>query len=499
MPRDCHATQTERARGDRGSPVLCCLLRGEDGSIAMIAIDGTRALVVGLGDTGLSLARWLKAQGADLTVSDTRAEPPALPALRASHDDIAVHAGRLEDFGRLDFDLIAVSPGVDRRHGPLADAAARGIPVVGDVELFAQSLNSVAGTRPPVIAITGSNGKSTVTALCGEICAAAGRRTLVAGNIGLPVLDAWSSLMASGEVPDAVVLELSSFQLESTASLDADAATVLNLCEDHLDRYDGMDEYAGAKARIFAGRGCQVLNREDARSRGMALSGRDVQTFGTTAPASEREWGLLGEAGSLLAVGSQALLPRTALPLAGLHNAANALAAGALCAAVGISHKAIIDGWQRFSGLPHRSKLINKINNIEFYDDSKGTNVGATVAALAGMQQAVVLIAGGDGKGQDFSPLKAAVMAKARAVVLIGRDAPRIAAAIGATVPQVRAADMREAVHRAFELACAGDAVLLSPACASYDMFRSYVHRGEVFAGCVADLAAAQATAGSAA
>lgn len=498
MHGDCHTIHSDGARGAGSARGLCCLLRGEDGWVAMMVIDGARALVVGLGDTGLSLVRWLKAQGAILTVSDTRSEPPALSALRALHDDVVVHTGGLEEFGRLEIDLIAVSPGVDRRRGPLAEAAGRGIPVVGDIELFAQSLNAVGDARPPVIAITGSNGKSTVTALCGEICLAAGKRPLVAGNIGLPVLDAWSSVTTSGTMPDTVVLELSSFQLESTSSLDADAATVLNLCEDHLDRYDSMDEYAAAKARIFAGRGCQVLNREDTRSRSMALPGRDVRAFGTMAPASDRDWGLLGEAGSMLGVGAQALLPRTDLPLTGLHNVANALAAGALCAAIGIGHTAIISGWQRFGGLPHRSKLINKINDIEFYDDSKGTNVGATVAALAGMQQPVVLIAGGDGKGQDFSPLKAAVMTGARAVVLIGRDASMIAKAIGATVPQVCAADMQEAVRSAFELARAGDAVLLSPACASYDMFRSYVHRGEVFADCVAALAAAQARTGGA-
>ena len=289
------------------------------------------------------------------------------------------------------------------------------------------------------------------------------------------------------------MLELSSFQLESTISLQPRAATVLNLSEDHLDRYDGMREYAAAKSRIFAGDGVQVLNRQDAWSEGMAQSGRCVVRFGLDAPRDAEAWGVSGTGQeSALMRGGVVLAPVTALRVAGLHNAANALAAGALCRAIGVPDAAITQAWQAFDGLPHRVKNINKINGIQFYDDSKGTNVGATVAALSGMPQPVVLIAGGDGKGQDFAPLAAAAQDKARAVVLIGRDAGRIADAIGNRVPLLRAADMEQAVELAFNAAKVGDVVLLSPACASYDMYRNYVHRAEVFAAAVAALAGRQ-------
>jgi UDP-N-acetylmuramoylalanine--D-glutamate ligase len=393
--------------------------------------------------------------------------------------------------------MIAVSPGVDRRAGAIAQAAARGVPVVGDVELFAQVL-AARSDAPPVIAVTGSNGKSTVTALVGEICRAAALRPVVAGNIGLPVLDALMEIEnkeiesvgeKSAAQPGVFVLELSSFQLESTISLQPRAATVLNLSEDHLDRYDGMREYAAAKSRVFAGDGTQVLNRQDAWSDGMAQPGRRVTRFGLDVPRDAEAWGISGTGKEqMLMRGDVALAPVAALRVAGLHNAANALAAGALCRAIGVTDAVIAKAWLTFDGLPHRVKNINKINNIWFYDDSKGTNVGATVAALRGMPQPVVLIAGGDGKAQDFAPLAAAAQHKARAVVLIGRDAGRIADAIGNRVPLLRAADMEQAVELAFNAAQSGDAVLLSPACASYDMYRNYIHRAEVFAAAVAAL-----------
>jgi UDP-N-acetylmuramoylalanine--D-glutamate ligase len=465
------------------APISCVL---ED--LLMLALRGARVAVIGLGDTGLSLARWLAGKGARVEVSDTRAEPPGLAALRREVPQAALALGAAPDAAVARADIVAVSPGVDRRCGAIAAAAARGVPVVGDVELFAQALAARADAAP-VIAITGSNGKSTVTAMAGEICAAAGLGPVVAGNIGLPVLDAWSKIEAGAAMPGVFVLELSSFQLESTASLNARAATMLNLCEDHLDRYDGMAEYAAAKARIFAGDGAQVINRDDAWSRGMALAGRRRISFGLGEPPAAADWGLCGDsARPRLCRGRQALAEAGVLRVAGVHNAANALAAAALCQFVGVADAAIVAGWQRFEGLPHRVKLINKINEIKFYDDSKGTNVGATVAALTGFAVPVVLIAGGDGKGQDFAPLAAAARGRARAVVLIGRDAPRIAAALGGAVPLLHAGDMDEAVRLACAAARPGDAVLLSPACASYDMYRNYVHRAEVFAAAVAAL-----------
>jgi UDP-N-acetylmuramoylalanine--D-glutamate ligase len=452
----------------------------------MFDLKGARVMVVGLGDTGLSMARWLQRRGADVRATDSRAAPPHAATLRRELPQLPLALGMAPDVDGVD--MIAVSPGLDRRAGAIAQAAARGVPVVGDVELFAQAL-AARRDAPPVIAITGSNGKSTVTALAGEICKAAALRPVVAGNIGLPVLDALTEIEDGAPLPGAFVLELSSFQLESTISLQPRAATVLNLSEDHLDRYDGMHEYAAAKSRIFAGDGVQVLNRQDAWSEGMAQPGRRVVRFGLDAPRDQEAWGISGTGKEqMLMRGDVALLPVGALRVAGLHNAANALAAGALCRAIGVADAALTKAWQTFDGLPHRVKNINKINNIQFYDDSKGTNVGATVAALNGMPQPVVLIAGGDGKGQDFAPLAAAAEHKARAVVLIGRDAGRIAEAIGKRVPLLRAADMEQAVELAFNAAQDGDAVLLSPACASYDMYRNYIHRAEVFAAAVAAL-----------
>lgn len=460
----------------------------DGGMLLMLVLDGARVVVVGLGDTGLSLARWLRRQGAVVSATDTRMSPPQAAVLRRDFPDMTLALGVEPDAAIAGSDAIAVSPGVDRRTGAIAQAAQRGVPVVGDVELFAQALKQ-RGDQTPVIAITGSNGKSTVTVMAGEICAAAGLRPVIAGNIGLPVLDALIGVDEGAAKPGAFVLELSSFQLESTDSLRPCAATVLNISEDHLDRYSGLPEYAAAKARIFDGDGAQVLNRDDARSMGMARPGRSVATFGLDVPGNEQDWGLSAhDPGATLRRGSRSIAPVSVLHVAGLHNAANALAAGALCRAIGVDDEAIARGWQTFEGLPHRVKNINKINNICFYDDSKGTNVGATVAALTGMREPVVLIAGGDGKGQDFEPLAAAARGRARAVVLIGRDAPQIAQAMGDDVPLIHAADMAQAVDLAFEAARPGDAVLLSPACASYDMFRNYVHRAEVFAEAVASL-----------
>ena len=460
-----------------------------------LALKGKKVLVLGLGDTGLSMTRWLARQGAVVSVADTRAAPPHAQTLALELPQVRVRSGafRREDFDAAD--RIAISPGIDPRVGELAAALRRGTPVVGDVELFAQALRERNSTAR-VIAITGSNGKSTVTAMCGGMCVAAGLDTVVAGNIGLPVLDVMTQIDDGHDhgrrrMPDAFVLELSSFQLETTASLEPAAAAMLNLSEDHMDRYHRFEDYASAKARIFAGAGVQVLNRDDEHSLAMLRAGSKLTTFGLSAPLSDHEWGLAGAQGTLaLAHGNTVLMPLAELPLAGLHNAANALAAGALCHAIGVPDDALARALRAFKGLPHRVQNIYCIKGVDFFDDSKGTNVGATVAALKGIQQPLVLIAGGDGKGQDFSPLAAAVTARARAVVLIGRDAPRIERALQSTkVPLLRATDMSDAVAAAYGAARAGDAVLLSPACASYDMYRSYIHRAEVFAEAVRQLA----------
>ena len=454
--------------------------------------NNAKVLVLGLGDTGLSMTRWLARRGARVAVADSRAEPPHAKTVRAELPFAPIATGGFDRALFEGVDAIAISPGIDPRRPEIAEAAARGVPLVGDVELFASALADVtrerAAPRPKVIAITGSNGKSTVTAMGGAAFRAAGLETIVAGNIGLPVLDAIAEIESGAALPDAFVLELSSFQLETTAQLSADAATVLNVSEDHLDRYEGMDDYAAAKARIFEGRGVQVLNREDPRTMAMARAGREVVTFGVDAPRDANEWGISGGA---LRRGGQAIMTLDELPVAGMHNAANALAALALGAAVGIAPERMAPGLRTYKGLPHRLEKIAQIRGVTFYDDSKGTNVGATVAALTGMTSPVVLIAGGDGKGQDFSPLAAAVAQKARAVVLIGRDAPRIEAELeGGTVPIVNAATFEAAVEQAYRAARPGDAVLLSPECASFDMFSIYVLRGDVFADAARALAA---------
>lgn len=447
---------------------------------------GQNVVVLGLGVTGLSLARWLAHEGAKVSVADTRAAPPNAEALRASLPHVALKTGAFDDALFAHADLIAISPGVPRELPAIQRSLARGVPITGDVELFAQALPGDAR----VIAITGSNGKTTVTALVGELCRAGGLNTLVAGNIGTPVLDALTEIETSGVWPEAIVLELSSFQLETVASLRPKAATVLNVSEDHLDRYASMDDYAAAKARIFAGNGVQVLNRDDARVTAMFKAGRTHYTFGLAAPENSREWGLRERDGkSWLARGNENLVATDALALLGRHNAFNALAALALVEPLALPQVPVLAALQAFRGLPHRMEPIAEYKGVAYIDDSKGTNVGATIAALEGLGRPVVLIAGGDGKGQNFSPLRSVIEARCRAVVLIGRDAIRIDRVLaGMNLPRAHAASLPNAVHIARDLAQPGDAVLLSPACASFDMFRDYLQRSEVFATAVRGL-----------
>lgn len=443
-----------------------------------IALKDKQVLVLGLGETGLSALRWLSSQGARLSVADTRDNPPGIDTLRDELPEVSIHTGAFTAAMFSGADLVVISPGVPLSEPEIQAAIKRGVPVVGDVELFAQYRPAAA----KVIAITGANGKTTVTTLVGEICKAAGLKTIVAGNIGLPVLDTLSM-----ETPDVYVLELSSFQLETTNSLVADAATMLNLSEDHMDRYASMQDYAIAKAHIFYNAKLQVLNRDDAWSMLMARSKLPQVTFGLGANEDEHSYGLHQVQGETwLSCGEHDLMNLQDLKIAGLHNAANALAAIALCRGIGLDYAPIIQTLYNFKGLPHRVEWVAQIDDVDYYDDSKGTNVGATCAALSGLPQKVVLIAGGDGKGQDFSPLKAAVSENARAVVLIGRDAPLIEKELLQTgVALYQATDLPEAVNIARKLALAGDAVLLSPACASFDMFKNYEHRAQVFVAAV--------------
>ncbi len=440
-------------------------------------------VVLGLGVTGLSLARYLTDHGANVRVADTRAAPPRAAELASMRPAVSLTTGPFTNKTLADADLIAISPGVAPAQPAIAAAVARGVELAGDIEIFAHAL-------PPaqkVLAITGSNGKSTVTALAGALCRAAGLNAVVAGNIGDAVLDEIAPFEAGQPWPDVFVLELSSFQLETTKSLAPVAAAVLNVTDNHLDRYVGMDEYAAAKARVFEGRGVQVVNRDDPRSLAMRIPGRTVESFGASVPGAEGEWGLVAvEGATWLARGGELLLPASSLTLVGRHNALNALAALALVSTVARIDRHVLDALRSFRGLPHRMERVAESRGILFIDDSKATTVVATQAALDGVGRPAVLICGGDGKGQDFRPLKSAVDADCRAVLLIGRDAPLLAAALSGTrVTMEIAGTLDAAVERAVAFAQPGDAVLLSPACASLDQFRSYAERGDRFAALV--------------
>jgi UDP-N-acetylmuramoylalanine--D-glutamate ligase len=405
-------------------------------------------------------------QGGTTRVADTRPEPPRK---RDYHGELRSGAFSPELLDGVD--LVCISPGLPLSEPVILEAVRSKIPVLGDVELFAWD------NRSKVLAITGTNGKTTVTALTGHLLRAAGVDCEVAGNIGPAVLDASMKRRAA---PAVWVLELSSYQLETTWSLAPHAAAVLNLTEDHLDRYAGLEDYAAAKARVFQGDGAQILNCDDPRVLAMALPGRTTVTFGVSAEAD------FGIREGKLVQGDEAIIEAAALPIRGWHNAANALAACALASTVKVSLEALATGLNTFKGLPHRLELVRTHRRVEWYDDSKGTNVGATIAALKGLAKRTVLILGGEGKGQDFSPLAPVVAQFAAHVLLIGRDAP----IIEKVIPGERCGSLEEAVQRAARLARPGDAVLLSPACASFDMFRDYKHRGEVFAAAVRGLPA---------
>ena len=458
-------------------------------------LNGHHILVLGLGESGLAMAQWCTRNRAAVRVADTRSEPPYLAELRRTTAAEFV-SGEFEKSLLDGIDAVALSPGLSPGMLVLIHARAQGIPVVGEIELFARALRALGGRdRTRVIAITGTNGKTTTTALVGHLCRSAGKVTGVAGNISPAALTALMACEDAGKLPEVWVLELSSFQLETLESLNADAAAVLNVSDDHLDRYIDVDDYATAKARILFNAGVQVLNRQDVRVRHMAVPDRPVVSFGLDAPGAAPDFGLRENKGEPWIVrGDSFLLPVSQLPVSGLHNAANPMAALALCSAIGLDAVALLPALRAFKGLPHRVERIAEIAGVTYFDDSKGTNVGATVAALEGLGCKVVIILGGDGKGQDFSPLKSAIATHGRAAVLIGRDGPKIASSIaGCGVPLLKANDMDDAVRLAADAAKPGDAVLLSPACASFDMFRNYEHRAQVFCDAVRHLTGAVA------
>ncbi|MBP9972746.1 MAG: UDP-N-acetylmuramoyl-L-alanine--D-glutamate ligase [Comamonas sp.] len=486
-------------------------------------LRGQRVLVLGLGASGLAMARWCARAGAQVTVADTRSAPPQLALLQAELPSVRFIAGPLsaELVAGQDVTSVYRSPGLAPQEiAPVVDAArAIGLPVGGELDLFAKALAALAqqhGYAPKVLAITGTNGKTTVTALTGQLLVHAGWSVAVAGNIGPSLLDTLAHHLDTENLPQAWVLELSSFQLEGVQDFAPSAAVVLNITQDHLDWHGSMAAYAAAKARIFGAQGCMVLNRQDeavmamlpapVKLKGGKLQPRWHTTFGSNLPQQPGDFGLeevngmrwlvrahdeAGPDGSLFL---QRLLPADVLRIRGLHNACNALAALALAQAAGCPLAPLLFGLREYRGEPHRVQSLGLVDGIEYFDDSKGTNVGATVAALHGLgpQQRIVLILGGLGKGQDFAPLAAPVAQYVRAVVLIGRDAPAIRQALAPTgVALHDAADLPSAVRLARAQAQPGDAVLLSPACASMDMFRDYAHRAQVFTEAVQALAEA--------
>lgn len=447
--------------------------------MSLIASDHFR-IIVGLGKSGMSLVRFLANRGVSFAVADTRENPPELATLRRDYPQVDVRCGELDVEFLCRADELYVSPGLALATPALQQAAARGVKLSGDIELFARY------AKAPIVAITGSNAKSTVTTLVGEMAAAAGKRVAVGGNLGTPALD-----LLSDDI-ELYVMELSSFQLETTDQLGAEVATVLNISEDHMDRYSGLPAYHLAKHRVFRGARQVVVNRQDVLTRPLIGEGLPCWTFGLNKP-DFHGFGLREEEGEkYLAFQFENLMPVRELKIRGAHNQANALAALALGHAVGLPMDAMLSSLRSFGGLEHRCQWLRERNGVSYYDDSKATNVGAALAAIEGLGADIpgklVLVAGGDGKGADFSGLRAPVAANCRAVVLIGRDAELIAQALGDEVSLVRVATLDAAVLRCAEIAQPGDAVLLSPACASFDMFKNYEERGRLFAHAVGDL-----------
>jgi UDP-N-acetylmuramoylalanine--D-glutamate ligase len=489
-------------------------------------LNDTPVLVLGCGASGLAMARWCARQGARVTVADTREAPPQLPQLQQELPQARFVAGpfapELVD-GQL---LVLRSPGLTPEQvAPVVQAAReRGIPVKGELSLFAAGLAALRandGYHPAVLAVTGTNGKTTVTALTGQLVERSGKTVAVAGNIGPTLVDTLAQKQEAGALPQVWVLELSSFQLDGVDDFEPTAATVLNISQDHLDWHGSMEAYAAAKSRIFGQAGIMVLNRDDAavmkmlpepvRLKGGKYEQRAYLTFGTELPQRPGDFGLEVVHGMAWLVRAheadetqrrrkdeaqeihlQRLMPADALRIRGRHNAANALAALALATSAGCQLGPMLYGLRDYRGEPHRVEPVGIVNEVEYFDDSKGTNVGATVAALQGLgaERKLVVILGGDGKGQEFAPLADPVARYARAAVLIGRDAPAIRQVLeGTGVTLLQAATMEEAVRVATERAHGGDAVLMSPACASFDMFRNYGHRAEVFRAAVQTLA----------
>lgn len=431
-------------------------------------------LVVGMGVTGLSCARFLTRQGVALRLVDDRETPPLLETFRQEFVGSDIRLGRFDEAALQGIDTLLLSPGVSRQHPFVQLALQRRIEVIGDIELFARFVNA------PVIGITGSNGKSTVTTLVGELLAQAGKTAQVGGNLGTPALD-----LLQSPPPDFYVLELSSFQLESTESLAPEAAVILNISPDHMDRYTDVSAYAGSKARIYRHARHVIVNKDDPAVAAIAANFPGPHIAFTAQPPAVGEFGLVERNGEVfLAHGEQLLIVAGELRLEGGHNLANALAALALVCAAGVSPYQVLPALRNFAGLPHRCQWVAEYNGVRWINDSKATNIGAAAAAVGSMPGSIVLIGGGDGKGADFAALRETVRGKVKAAVLLGKDAPLLETALRDVTTCVRVADMQAAVERAAALAEPGDTVLLAPACASLDMYTNYMARGDDFSRC---------------
>jgi UDP-N-acetylmuramoylalanine--D-glutamate ligase len=438
--------------------------------------SGQRVLIIGLGKTGLSCAKFLTDRNVDFAVMDSRVQPPGIYEMKSDYPDVNLYMGGLDQNLINDFDVLIVSPGVALKESALRFAAMSGKSIIGDVEILAQC------TDKPIIAITGSNGKSTVTTLVGEMAKHARKNAVVAGNIGVPVLNN----IDQDEKVDLYILELSSFQLETTQSLNTVASTILNISEDHMDRYPSLSEYAQAKRKILSGKGTVIVNLDDEYLMSLIkddIHSRKVIGFTLLEPASDDQFGLKNLEGTTwLARGNKVLLPVNNLKIKGKHNIANVLAALALGTALDLPIPVMLETIQQFTGLPHRTQWIIESDGVQWINDSKATNVGAAMAAINGMESNnLIIILGGQGKDQDFTDLGEVVQRKAKLVILMGEDADLIAESISPGVKIREVSSLREAVDVAHDNATSGDIVLLSPACASFDMFDGYEQRGNEF------------------
>jgi UDP-N-acetylmuramoylalanine--D-glutamate ligase len=444
--------------------------------------QNSKVLVVGLGDTGVSVAHYLQHMGFEFAICDSRDKPPVSAEFYQQMPDIPVFTGGFDEDAFKVASHLIVSPGVPLNEKAIINAVANGAKILSDIDLFACSVNA------PIIAITGSNGKSTVTTMLGDMAKEAGKQVAVGGNIGIPALNLLPTHAGDEYKVELYVLELSSFQLERTSALNAAAATVLNVTADHLDRHPDIKSYAQEKELIFNGDGCMVINADDPIVSAMEKAGRRVLTFSIHQEA-DFYIGHMG-GGEYLMHDGQILMPLAELPLEGRHNAANALAALALGVAVGLDKQAMCNALRKFKGLEHRMQRVAEIGGVTWVNDSKATNIGACIAALQGYQRKVVLIAGGDAKGADMNELTDVIKEKAKSVVLIGKDAKLIEQALNGCVPVYSAGTMAQAVKIAAGIAIAGESVLLSPACASLDQYKNYKDRGDKFKQAVSELVA---------